>query len=84
MDPRSAGPPRLVVVGGGISGLAAAWSAWESSRDLDAEVLLLEADDQVGGKARTRRADGWLFEEGPTGFLSGEPVLDGLIPTTII
>jgi len=67
--------PRLVVVGGGIAGLAAAWSAHEEG----AEVLLLEASPEVGGKARTRRADGWTFEEGPTGFLSGEPVLHRLI-----
>jgi oxygen-dependent protoporphyrinogen oxidase len=70
--------PRIVVVGGGINGLAAAWSAHEASGGR-AEVWLLEAGTQVGGKARTRREDGWLVEEGPTGFLSGEPVLDELV-----
>ena len=69
---------RIVVVGGGINGLAAAWSAHEASGG-HAEVWLLEAGEQVGGKARTRREDGWLVEEGPTGFLTGEPVLDELI-----
>ena len=71
--------PRIVVIGGGINGLAAAWRAHEESRDTGAEVLLVEADAVVGGKARTRREGEWLFEEGPTGYLSGEPVLDELI-----
>jgi oxygen-dependent protoporphyrinogen oxidase len=70
---------RIVVIGGGINGLAAAWSAWEASRRQQAEVWLLEAAARVGGKARTRREEGWLFEEGPTGYLSGEPILDELI-----
>lgn len=69
---------RVVVVGGGINGLAAAWRAHEASSGR-AEVWLLEAAPSVGGKARTRREDGWLVEEGPTGFLTGEPVLDELV-----
>ncbi len=69
----------IVVVGGGINGLAAAWSAWLSSGEGRARVTLLEASDAVGGKARTRHLDGYLFEEGPTGYLSGEATLDRLI-----
>lgn len=69
---------RIVVVGAGINGLAAAWSAHEASGGA-AEVWCLEAGPEVGGKARTRREAGWLIEEGPTGFLSGEPVLEELM-----
>jgi oxygen-dependent protoporphyrinogen oxidase len=63
--------PRVVIVGGGISGLAAARAAVEKSRDAGAgiEVVVLERDPAVGGKARTRRRDGWLVEGGPAGFL---------------
>jgi protoporphyrinogen/coproporphyrinogen III oxidase len=44
-----------VVVGGGIAGLAAAWEL------RDRNVLLLEADDRVGGRIRSeRRGDVWL------------------------
>ncbi|MFT7670146.1 MAG: oxygen-dependent protoporphyrinogen oxidase [Planctomycetota bacterium] len=70
---------RIVVIGGGINGLAAAWSAWEASGQGPVDVVLLEASSQIGGKARSRKSDGWLFEEGPTGFLEGDEALQGLI-----
>ena len=41
---------RVAVVGGGISGLAAAWELCRSGGD--AEVTLLEASDRLGGKLR--------------------------------
>ena len=45
----------VVVVGGGIAGLAAAW------RLRDRDVLLLEADDRLGGRLRSdSRGDYWL------------------------
>jgi oxygen-dependent protoporphyrinogen oxidase len=71
---------RVVVIGGGISGLAAAWAAHEEieQRGVEARVLLLEREDTVGGKARTRVRGEWTVEAGPTGFLDDEPVLDRL------
>ncbi len=69
---------RVVVVGGGISGLAAAWSAWEATGAGPVQVLLLEGETELGGKARTLRRDGWTVELGPTGYLDNEPVLDRL------
>ncbi|MFI5309988.1 MAG: protoporphyrinogen oxidase [Gemmatimonadales bacterium] len=72
---------RLVVVGGGISGLAAAWAARERAASIPGglEVLVLERGDDVGGKARTLRRDGWLMEGGPSGFLGGRAEMDRLI-----
>jgi len=72
---------RLLVVGGGISGLAAAWSARAaaSERDLPLEILVCERAGDVGGKARTVDARPWRVETGPTGFLDNEPVLDSLV-----
>ena len=63
--------PRVVIVGGGISGLAAGRSAVETAERAGAriEVVVLERDPAVGGKARTRRRDGWLVEGGPAGYL---------------
>jgi protoporphyrinogen/coproporphyrinogen III oxidase len=47
-------------VGGGPSGLAAAHRLTQSG----VAVRILEADDQVGGKMRTSRRDGFLVDEG--------------------
>lgn len=45
----------VVVIGGGIAGLAAAWDM----RDLD--VVVLESSDRLGGRIRSeRRGDVWL------------------------
>ena len=68
---------RLVVIGGGIAGLAAAWAAREADQDL--EIVVLERQGEVGGKARTIVRGEWMVEAGPTGFLSGTPELDRLI-----
>lgn len=75
-------PQHLVIVGAGISGLAAAWSAQKnaSERNLALRITVLEASGEVGGKAQsTTHAGGWTTEAGPTGFLDNEPVLDRLI-----
>jgi oxygen-dependent protoporphyrinogen oxidase len=72
---------RLVVVGGGIAGLAAAWSARcaAARAGVTLEVLVLERGSEVGGKARTIVRDGWMVEGGPSGYLGGRPELDALI-----
>ena len=72
---------RLIIVGGGPSGLAAAWkaSAEAGRAGKVLEVVVLEAADQVGGKARTEQADGLLIETGPQGFLDDQPVLREMI-----
>lgn len=69
---------RVVVVGGGIAGLAAAWGARQRLGD-DVEVLVLERDADVGGKARTIARGEWLLEGGPGGFVGGRPEMDRLI-----
>ena len=56
---------RIVVIGGGISGLSCAWRL----RQLGAEVLLLESEDRTGGVIRSVRREGALFEAGPQSFL---------------
>jgi len=68
-----------VVVGGGVSGLAAAHRLLElhnSSADaarLPLELLLLEASGRVGGTVRTYRREGFLLEGGPDSFISEKP-----------
>jgi oxygen-dependent protoporphyrinogen oxidase len=72
---------RLVIVGAGVSGLAAAWAARAASADSGAshEILVLERDAEAGGKARTVRRDGFLVETGPTSYLDDSLALDALI-----
>lgn len=72
---------RLVVIGGGISGTAAAATARKRARShgLDLDVVLLERDAEIGGRARSLREGEWLFETGPIGYLNSEPVVDDLV-----
>jgi oxygen-dependent protoporphyrinogen oxidase len=66
---------RLVVIGGGISGLAAAHRAVEVARErgTSLDLTLFEARDRLGGTIRTERSDGFLLESGPDSFLSEKP-----------
>jgi len=61
--------PKTVIIGGGISGLAAAY-ALQKSEGPDARYLLLEASDHLGGKIVTYSGDGFLIEGGPDSFLT--------------
>lgn len=60
--------PRIVVVGGGITGLAAAWEV----RD-DAEVMVFEAASRVGGKVETIDFAGRRMDTGPDAFIARVP-----------
>ena len=66
---------RIVIIGGGISGLAAAHHLIErNTQDPSSlEVLLLEANARVGGVISTQLRDGFLFEGGPDAFISEKP-----------
>lgn len=62
---------RIVVVGGGITGLAAAHRVHEINPAI--EVALLEASGQLGGTIQTEHRDGFLLERGPDSFISEKP-----------
>jgi protoporphyrinogen/coproporphyrinogen III oxidase len=62
---------RVVVVGGGVSGLAAAYRV--RKRMPNAELELFEASERVGGNIRTERHEGFLLDAGPDSFLSTKP-----------
>jgi oxygen-dependent protoporphyrinogen oxidase len=59
---------RVVVVGGGIAGLAGARRL--ESLLPHAELVLLERNDEVGGKLRTEHVDGFAIEAAADSFLS--------------
>jgi oxygen-dependent protoporphyrinogen oxidase len=65
----------VVVVGGGVSGLAIAWELLTRPGLLPegVGVLLLDASPRTGGNIRTERRDGYVCESGPTGFLDDAP-----------
>jgi len=65
----------VVVIGGGLSGLAAAYRIHERSLTLrrPIELLVLEAKDRVGGVIGTTRLDGFTLEEGPDSFITNKP-----------
>jgi oxygen-dependent protoporphyrinogen oxidase len=66
---------KLVIVGGGIAGLSAAYYA--RKKNPDAEITLLESSDRWGGKITTDRVtfdDGqFIIEGGPDTFLATKP-----------
>ncbi len=68
-------PRRVAVIGGGISGLAAAHRLLELARDAGQplELRLFEAGDRLGGVIRTEREAGCVIEAGPDSFLSEKP-----------
>ncbi|MGE0787952.1 MAG: protoporphyrinogen oxidase [Sandaracinaceae bacterium] len=62
---------RVVVVGGGLSGLVAARRLNERRPDLD--VRILEASERAGGILGTLEHDGFVIETGPDSILSSKP-----------
>lgn len=68
-------PPHIVIVGGGIAGLAAAHRLEELSREREQQLrfTLLEAGDRLGGVIATERQDDFLLELGPDSFISEKP-----------
>ena len=66
---------RVVIIGGGISGLAAAHHLLESGQVTSGklELLLLEASPKLGGVIRTHQREGFLLEAGPDTFISEKP-----------
>ncbi len=70
---------KLVVVGGGISGLAAARAAADAAGPGALDIQVLEKEGRVGGKARTVSRDGWVVECGVNGYLAPDPSLERLV-----
>ena len=66
---------RIVIVGGGIAGLSAAFYAINKidSGGTDYEVVLLESADYWGGKILTDRVNGFVIEAGPDTFIITKP-----------
>jgi protoporphyrinogen/coproporphyrinogen III oxidase len=74
-DPHPQTPRRrkvkVAVLGGGITGLAAAHRLIRNDRDV--RVVLIESDHRLGGMISTIRRDGLVMEAGPDLFLGAKP-----------
>ncbi len=67
--PTPGGRGRVVIVGGGVSGLVAAWELGRHGR----EVALYEASPRLGGNLRTERVGEFLLDVGADSFLATRP-----------
>jgi oxygen-dependent protoporphyrinogen oxidase len=67
--------PHVAIVGGGITGLAAAYYLTKKSRDagIPLNYTLLEASARLGGKIVSEEVDGFLVDGGPDCFLTRKP-----------
>jgi len=65
---------RIAIIGGGISGLAAAFALEEHRRaGDDVDYVLYEASPRLGGVLRTEYIDGCVVEAGPDSFITEKP-----------
>ena len=78
--PEDLGKKRAIVIGGGITGLTAAYRLQREAarRELPLDVTLLEATGRVGGVIQTEHRDGFRIEHGPDAFISTKPAAKAL------
>jgi oxygen-dependent protoporphyrinogen oxidase len=64
---------RIAIIGGGISGLAAAFALEEHRRAGTVEYTLYDSSPNLGGVLRTEHIDGYIVEAGPDSFITEKP-----------
>lgn len=69
---------RVVIIGGGITGLAAAYRLLELN-GASCDLTLLESGSRLGGIVQTDERDGFLLERGPDSFISEKPAALNLV-----
>jgi oxygen-dependent protoporphyrinogen oxidase len=69
------GERRIVIVGGGITGLTAAHAAMKRASETGqrAVVTVLERSPRFGGNLVTERVDGFLMDGGPDSWVTSKP-----------
>ncbi|WP_342423462.1 protoporphyrinogen oxidase [Paenibacillus sp. FSL E2-0178] len=68
----SGSPRKVVIIGGGLSGLSTAYYVRKFYREagVQTEIILIEKDKCLGGKIETLHRDGFVIEKGPDSFLA--------------
>jgi len=64
---------RIAIVGGGISGLSAAYELEQRRSGVDLKYVLYEASPVLGGVLCTEQIDGCVVEAGPDSFITEKP-----------
>ena len=65
---------RIAILGGGISGVTAAWQLSQRERAHgDIDLTLFEASPRLGGTVETTLRDGFTVECGPDGWVTEKP-----------
>jgi len=66
---------RIIIIGGGITGLSAAHRLSELSSEQNHQLALtlVEARDRLGGVIHTVKQDGFLIDSGPDNFVTAKP-----------
>jgi oxygen-dependent protoporphyrinogen oxidase len=67
--------PKVIIIGGGISGLSAAWYLGKAG----VPSTLVERRPRLGGVIQTDRVDGCVVEAGPDSFITIKPAATELI-----
>lgn len=72
---------KIVIVGGGITGLSAAYYLQKQIREnqLTVDVKLVEATERLGGRIHTIKRDGFTIERGPDSLLARKPEAMNLV-----
>ncbi len=67
--------PSVVVIGGGITGLAAAYYLQQAAagQNMNLSITLVEAGQRLGGKIVTDHLDGFTIDGGPDCFIRQKP-----------
>jgi protoporphyrinogen/coproporphyrinogen III oxidase len=65
----------IVVIGGGITGLSAAFELKKqaAANNIDVDCTVIEEDKRFGGKIKTHRENGLVMESGPDSLLARKP-----------
>lgn len=63
---------KVIVIGGGITGLATAYYLQKAAKEksLPIQVKLIEASDRLGGVISTAKRDGFIIERGPDSIIA--------------
>lgn len=78
---RIGNPDRIVIIGGGISGLSSAFYLQREAerQGKEIEITIVDGAPALGGKINTLRHDGFIIEKGPDSFLARKQAIIDLV-----